>query len=121
MSTPCTPPTASRLAPYKQAPHALSTRTGAHLPFLLLSFAILHEITVVAPLFAIFFGARQLGVSEQLVSSVAVAATSLGGQEEDSMVKQKSRQWVQEREQWAERVGRRYGMLGFEKASKLQA
>jgi hypothetical protein len=121
MSTPRTPPPASRLAPYKQALHALSTRTGAPLPSLLLSFAILHEITAVAPLFALFFGARQLGVGEQLVSSVAAAAASSGGQEEDSMVKQKSRQWVREGEQWAERVGRRYGVFGFEKGSKLQA
>lgn len=118
MSTQSSPPNPSRLAPYRQALHALSARTGAPLPSLLFSFAVLHEITAIAPLFAIFFGARQLGVGEQLVSAVAAAAASNG---QDNIVKQKSRQWVQEGEQWAERVGRRYGVFGFEKSARSQS
>lgn len=109
MSTP--PPPTPRFAPYRAALQSLSTRTRTPLPSLLLSFAILHELTAVAPLFAIFFSARQLGVGERVVSTVI--NVSEGG--DDNVVKQKGREWVREGEAWAERVGRRYGVFGFEK------
>ena len=115
MASPSSPPppspTSSRFAPYRAALQSISTRTRTPLPSLVVSFAILHELTAVLPLFAIFFGARQLGVGERVVSTVAHAAES--GQ--DNVLKQKGREWVQEGELWAERVGRRYGVFGYEK------
>lgn len=106
------PPSAgSRFAPYRQALQAVAARTGAPLPSLVFSFAILHEATAIVPLFVIFLGARELGVGERVVSTVASTAS----EGEDNLLKQKSRQWVQEGELWAERVGRRYGVFGFEK------
>ncbi|KAI0087152.1 hypothetical protein BDY19DRAFT_995230 [Irpex rosettiformis] len=109
-STPHTP-ASSRFAPYRIALQSISARTRTPLPSLIFSFAILHELTAVLPLFAIFFGARQLGVGERIVSTVTHATE--GG--EDNAVKQKGREWVREGEMWAERVGRRYGVFGYEK------
>ncbi|KAI0343489.1 hypothetical protein BDW22DRAFT_1175058 [Trametopsis cervina] len=109
-----TPSSSSRFAPYRQALQAISTRTGAPLPALVFSFAVLHEITAIAPIFAIFLGARQLGLGERVVSA-ATAAASNG---EDNVIKQKSRQWINDGEQWAERVGRHYGIFGFEKGKR---
>lgn len=104
----------TRFAQYRQALQALSTRTGAPLPSLVLSFAILHEATAILPIAAFFLGARQLGVGERVVAAV----TSTASEGEDNILKQKSRQWVHEGEQWAERVGRRYGLFGFEKGKR---
>ena len=115
MASPSSPPppspTSSRFAPYRAALQSISTRTRTPLPSLVVSFAVLHELTAVLPLFAIFFGARQLGVGERVVSTVSHAAES--GQ--DNVLKQKGREWVQEGELWAERVGKRYGVFGYEK------
>lgn len=107
-------PTSSRFAPYRQALQAIAARTGAPLPSLIFSFAILHEATAVVPLVVIFLGARELGIGERVVSTVASAAS----EGDNNILKQKSRQWMHEGEQWAERVGRRYGVFGYGKGKR---
>ncbi|KAI0937758.1 hypothetical protein AcW1_003833 [Taiwanofungus camphoratus] len=124
-STAPPPPPAhsSRFAPYRQALKAVAERTRTPLPSLVLSFAILHELTAIVPLMGFFFGARALGVGERIVS--AFPETSKNGEmpvednilsdAHDGWVVEKSKQWWGEGSKWAERVGQRYGVFGFEK------
>jgi hypothetical protein len=55
---------------YKNALSSLAARTGTPLPSLIVSFAILHEITAIVPLAGLFFGAKYLGVGERLVEHI---------------------------------------------------
>ena len=97
----------SRFAPYRNALAAISTRTGSPLPSLIVSFAVLHELTAIVPLVGIFYAARGLHVGERVVNQVSSQPTGwVAGQ---------LSQWVDEGEKWAHRVGRRYGVFGFEK------
>ena len=100
---------------YRTALQAISTRTGTALPSLITSFAILHEATAVAPLFIVFFAAKSLNVGEQVVGLIRTADKH---QPEDSWLRRKGEVWVDEGERWVGRVGRRYGIWGFEKAEK---
>ncbi|KAG1758836.1 hypothetical protein EDD22DRAFT_783372 [Suillus occidentalis] len=102
-----------RFAPYRNALTAISGRTGAPLPSLIVSFAILHELTAIVPIVGIFYTARSLGAGERVVNA---AAFDRGGSADDqSWVNIQLRSWVDEGEHWAGRVGRRYGIFGFEK------
>ncbi|KIK94778.1 hypothetical protein PAXRUDRAFT_142157 [Paxillus rubicundulus Ve08.2h10] len=109
-----TPPPPSRFAPYRNALAALSERTGAHLPSLIFSFAVLHELTAIVPLVGVFFVARGLGVGEQVVNHFARPNHREDDQPAGYINRQLS-QWVDGGEQWAGRVGRRYGIFGFKK------
>ncbi|GAB1525404.1 hypothetical protein RhiTH_008565 [Rhizoctonia solani] len=93
------PPVSERNRPYVQALQRLSARTGTPLPSLILSFGVLHELTSIIPLAAVFFGARAVGAGDKVAELVPA-------------------EWIQEGEQWAGRVGRRYGLFGFEKTDK---
>ncbi|KAF9228430.1 hypothetical protein BS17DRAFT_773701 [Gyrodon lividus] len=102
----------SHFALYRNALTALSARTGTPLPSLIFSFAVLHELTAIAPLVGVFFTARGLGVGERIVNQF------LDHPKDDQPLGWMSRQftqWADEGEQWAGRVGRRYGIFGFEK------
>ncbi|KIK43190.1 hypothetical protein CY34DRAFT_23665 [Suillus luteus UH-Slu-Lm8-n1] len=102
-----------RFEPYRNALTAISGRTGAPFPSLIVSFAILHELTAIVPIVGIFYTARSLGAGERVVNA---AAFDRGGSADDqSWVNTQLRSWVDEGEQWAGRVGRRYGIFGFEK------
>ncbi|KAJ3857623.1 hypothetical protein EV368DRAFT_29791 [Lentinula lateritia] len=104
-------------APYRNALKALSARTGTPLSSLVLSFGILHELTAIVPLVGVFYGARTFGVGERIVAAVIAEGEQPIAPESSSYTgwaRQKCRQWVQEGEGWAERVGRRYGLFGFE-------
>ncbi|KAJ8087965.1 hypothetical protein PM082_013516 [Marasmius tenuissimus] len=104
---------------YRQALNAISARTGAPLPSLIFSFGILHEITAVAPLFGIFYGARMLGVGERIVATVVnVDEPNPNDSPAVTWAKEKCRTWIEEGEGWAERVGRRYGVFGYEKRKR---
>ncbi|EKM53598.1 uncharacterized protein PHACADRAFT_260033, partial [Phanerochaete carnosa HHB-10118-sp] len=107
------PPSSSRFAVYRQALQAISARTGTALPSLVVSFGIVHEFTALVPTVGFFFGARALGVGERVVQ--AVAAETEG---EPGWAKQKARVWLDEGGQWAQRVGRRYGVFGYEKRER---
>ncbi|KAF8178628.1 hypothetical protein K438DRAFT_1268574 [Mycena galopus ATCC 62051] len=97
----------SALDRYRDALAAVSARTGTPLSSLVVSFAVLHEITAVVPLVGIFYAARTFGVGERVVAALPT--------EKDNWVAQKCSTWVDDGQQWAARVGRRYGVLGFEK------
>lgn len=107
---------------YKGALRSLAARTGTPLPSLIVSFAILHEITAVVPLAGIFFGARYLGVGERLMEFVrAETHTDGASSDQPSMTEWAQRKvgtWIDEGEVWAERVGRRYGVFGYPKTPK---
>jgi len=107
---------------YKNALGSLAARTGTPLPSLIVSFAILHEITAILPLAGIFFGAKYLGVGERLVESVRAEtrtdATSSDQSSTTQWVQGKVGTWIDEGEVWAERVGRRYGVFGYPKTPK---
>jgi len=111
------PRKAGRFEPYKQALRALSARTGAPLPALFTSFIILHEASAVLPLFGLFYVSRSLGVGETVVSSLTPKDES----SHDNWAQEKGRAWVQQGESWAQRVGIRYGVFGFEKGMSLEA
>lgn len=107
-----------RFAAYRDALNAISARTRTPLPSLVLSFAILHELTAIVPVVGFFFAARGLGVGERVVGAVTASG---GERDEDSWVKGKGREWVDEGSQWVEKVGSRYGVFGFEKRTKETA
>jgi hypothetical protein len=93
---------------YRDALNALSIRTRTPLPSLIASFAVLHELTAIASLVGIFFGARALGVGERVVQSVI-------NDPRPGWIREKCRTWVVDGESWARRVGKRYGVFGLEK------
>ena len=99
-------------SPYKEALQALSARTKTPLPSLILSFAVLHELTALVPLVGVFYGAKTFGVGEKVVSTVVDDGAADG---EYGWARAKFKNWVEEGESWAGRVGRRYGVFGFEK------
>ncbi|TFK51011.1 hypothetical protein OE88DRAFT_1660206 [Heliocybe sulcata] len=105
---------------YREALGALSARTGTALPSLIFSFAVLHEVTAVASLIGIFYGARALGVGDRLVQAAQTNLSSPAGQSSlEGWIKGQWKTWVTEGEVWAEKVGRRYGFFGFEKGSAM--
>jgi len=106
-----------RFAAYRTRLAAISARTGAPLPSLFLSFGILHEITAVVPLVCFFYGAKAAGIGERVVSSIIENElnNNSDGPHQRNYVKQKMRAWLQEGDRWAIRVGRRYGIFGYEK------
>lgn len=113
-------PARSRQA-YKNALGSLAARTGTPLPSLIVSFAILHEITAIVPLAGLFFGAKYFGVGERLLESIR-AETHTGAGSSDQTLTAKTAQrvgtWINEGEVWAEKVGRRYGTFGYPKTPK---
>ena len=112
-----------RLNVYRQTLTAIAARTGTPLPSLVLSFGILHELTAVVPLVGIFYGSRALGIGERVVSAIAEDKMQnstdneigIHGESRLSWSKQKLKSWVEEGDRWAIRVGRRYGIFGYEK------
>ena len=116
MSTPPSSTTSAqtKFAPYKQALQSLSVRTGTPLPSLVVSFAVLHELTALLPLAGFFFGARALGLGERVVNAVQIGTIS-ESDSQDNWVKAKGREWLDEGSVWAQKVGRRYGVFGYEK------
>ncbi|KAG5651633.1 hypothetical protein H0H81_008010 [Sphagnurus paluster] len=111
MSRPAQP----RFAAYRNALAALAARTGTPLPSLIVSFAVLHEVTAVVPLVAFFYGSRSLGIGESVVGAIVRKEDSLSSTDQDTWMKGVFRGWVEEGDAWAARVGRRYGIFGYEK------
>ncbi|KAH6913988.1 hypothetical protein BKA70DRAFT_1095928 [Coprinopsis sp. MPI-PUGE-AT-0042] len=114
----------SRFAKYSAALQAISKRTGTPLPSLILSFGILHEVTAVAPLFIVFYGARTFGVGDKLVNAISDDLEKHGHPERglpppptDAMQwgRRKLAGWMDEGQVWAARVGTRYGVFGYDK------
>ncbi|KAF8509121.1 hypothetical protein BU17DRAFT_56348 [Hysterangium stoloniferum] len=104
-----------KLRPYQAALKAISSRTKTPLPSLIASFAILHELTAIVPIVSVFFIARSLGVGEYAVSFVRREVSEA---RDGNWIRAKGAMWLDEGEQWAARVGRRYGIFGFLKTPK---
>ncbi|TFK23151.1 hypothetical protein FA15DRAFT_594756 [Coprinopsis marcescibilis] len=110
-----------RFAAYTSALQAISKRTGSPLSSLVLSFGILHELTAVAPLFIVFYGARTLGAGDRLVKAITEETTSSKIAEHSSAAdpeqwgRRKLSTWMDEGHIWTAKVGTRYGILGYEK------
>ncbi|KAJ7072664.1 hypothetical protein C8F01DRAFT_973800 [Mycena amicta] len=96
---------------YRAALASIAARTGAPLSSLVVSFAVLHELTAVVPLVGLFYAGRSLGVGERIVSSLP--------DDSDQWVVKKCRSWVDDGKQWAARLGKRYGAFGLEKGEQL--
>lgn len=107
-----------RFAPYRHALTTISGRTGVPLPSLIFSFAILHELSAVVPIVGFFYTARSLGAGERVINAMALNHDN-SVDDRSSWVHTKLRSLVDEGEQWAGRVGRRYGILGFEKGQLI--
>ncbi|KLO18705.1 hypothetical protein SCHPADRAFT_819355 [Schizopora paradoxa] len=107
---------------YRATLGTISARTGTALPSLITSFAILHEVTAVLPLVAVFYAARSAGVGEQVIhavqTSTQVSNSDASANAAQRWLKQTGREWMGEGEQWVGRVGRHYGIWGFEKRKK---
>ncbi|KAG6850858.1 hypothetical protein H0H93_007476 [Arthromyces matolae] len=101
----------SYLTTYKAALDALSARTRTPLPSLLVSFALLHELTAVVPLVAVFYGSRSLGIGDTVISTII----NNPPQSNSSGIRKVVQTWVEEGDAWAARIGRRYGVFGYEK------
>ncbi|KAL7412734.1 hypothetical protein BDY24DRAFT_409823 [Mrakia frigida] len=100
------------------------------LPSLVLSFAILHELTAFLPVIGIFFGLREIDGGRSVVQGMIDLEGRVrgrtraqppdgsggGGIVEKGWVEG----WLQEGERKVEWVGGRYGVLGFEKKEKAK-
>lgn len=113
--------TSPRFTPYREALIRLSARTGASIPSLCASFLVLHEVTAIVPFVGIFYASRALGVGEQVVQTVVEDDVNGDIDREIGMVKRKAREWVDEGGQMAERLGKRYGLFGYEKRTVGEA
>lgn len=119
---------------YRATLTALSARTGTALPSLVTSFAILHEVSALVPLVGVFYACRATGVGERAVgllragpaasaSASASPASSTWNSTpgEPTWVNRTTERWITEGEAWAGRVGRRYGVFGFEKGAPTRS
>ncbi|KAF7321599.1 DUF221-domain-containing protein [Mycena kentingensis (nom. inval.)] len=92
---------------YRATLSAISIRTGAPLSSLVVSFAVLHELTAIFPLVGLFYTSRTLGLGERIVASLP--------RDSDNWAVKKCNDWVDDGKQWAGRVGKRYGAFGLQK------
>lgn len=90
------------------------------LPTLLLSFGVLHEITAIAPAVGLFYGFRSFGGGRSVVDGMIALETTLRG-DKPELGQGTVEGWLEEGERRVERVGRRYGILGFPKVVKGDA
>lgn len=134
-------PRLGRLERYAPSLAALSTRTGVPLPFLVLSFLVLHELTAVLPVVGFYYLLHWLGAGAGVVAWLAGigASSSESGSDagvtaDDMTAMERAvtradsagdgwahtvHEWYDEGAARVEKVGRRYGILGFEKGSKV--
>lgn len=82
---------------------------------LIASFLLLHELTAIVPLFLGFVGLRSIGAGEKLVQ---LAIPESGNDRESTWAAAKLEKWVKEGTEQGERIGRRYGVLGYTKESR---
>ncbi|KAG8848466.1 hypothetical protein FRB91_010796 [Serendipita sp. 411] len=118
-----------RLQPYTSAFQRISARTGTPIPSLVVSFAILHEVTALVPLVGVYWGARTFGIGERMTKYFSETTSSSSNKEdkvEDAgnvmnvgMFQETLARWTKEGETRVARVGSRYGILGFEKGQKI--
>ncbi|KZT03939.1 uncharacterized protein LAESUDRAFT_728640 [Laetiporus sulphureus 93-53] len=110
----------SRFSPYRQALNTLAERTRTPISSLIVSFAVLHELTAILPFTGFFFLARTFDVGNRLFAAFPEQAESVlespdpASSAEVGWMVARGRESVVEGMRWAEHVGRRYGIFGFE-------
>ncbi|KZS96474.1 hypothetical protein SISNIDRAFT_407569 [Sistotremastrum niveocremeum HHB9708] len=122
------PSNGKKFSRYMEPLRALSARTGTPLPSLVASFAVLHELTAIIPLVGTFLVARQLGIGERVVRGIRDGSINVptGDSDDGSVtpnetwVYETGKRWIDEGEQMAGRLGRRYGIFGFEKGQSKE-
>lgn len=122
-------PLSPRLQRYAPRLAQLAQRTGVPLPTLAVSFLVLHELTAVVPVVGLYYLFSALGAGAGVVGWLV----SVGGGDADApshwaagnAADDKEKGWTHTVHSWsseglarAEKVGRRYGLFGFEKGSK---
>ncbi|WVW78892.1 hypothetical protein I302_100855 [Kwoniella bestiolae CBS 10118] len=121
---------------YAPSLHTLSQRTGVPLPSLVLSFMVLHELTAILPIFLIYWVFSTLGVGLGLVrwimdvgegestsTSTSTSSSDMNGEViggEGDVVKKWIRGWYEEGEGRVAKIGRRYGVFGYDKVDKSE-
>ncbi|KAG7563055.1 hypothetical protein FFLO_01487 [Filobasidium floriforme] len=115
-STPTPTPPSSRLARYIPRLSDISTKSGLPLPSLAISFAILHELTAILPLLALFFAFQAFGVGGTIIKW---ASRQEDG--DDLGLGSYIREWLEEGQKRVDKVARRYGLFGYERGSKVVA
>ncbi|WWD08097.1 hypothetical protein V865_006208 [Kwoniella europaea PYCC6329] len=113
---------------YAPSLHNLSVKTGVPLPSMILSFMMLHEITAILPIFLIYWIFSTLGVGLGMVGWImdvghqegsTQAQIQKGEEGEDkSVVRRWIRDWYVEGENRIGKIGKRYGIFGYEKGQK---
>lgn len=81
-----------------------------------LSFAILHELTAIVPLIALFFAFQAFGIGGTIIKW---ASRQEDG--DDLGLGAYIRDWLEEGQKRVDKVARRYGLFGYEKGSKAAA
>ncbi len=123
----------SRFAAHLPRLSALATRTGVPLPSLVVSFALLHELTALIPLGTLFWAFGAAGVGGGVVEWAAGRAErgtnedDLGTAAQEGQIADDEatglsgwtralvRRWLAEGEQRVDRVAARYGIFGRKK------
>ncbi|KAI9635630.1 uncharacterized protein MKK02DRAFT_44328 [Dioszegia hungarica] len=123
----------TRLQAYAPRLTAISRRTGVPFASLAGSFLVLHEITAIVPVVILFFIFQALGAGAGIVAWLTSLEEGVEGTVKEmweeggagGQAVKKSRgwkgwvkDWMAEAEEKAERVGKRYGILGYEKVVK---
>ncbi|WVQ68829.1 uncharacterized protein L199_007038 [Kwoniella botswanensis] len=113
---------------YAPSLHNLSVKTGVPLPSMILSFMVLHEITAILPIFLIYWLFSTLGVGLGMVGWIMDVGHQEGSTqahiqegeegEDESVVRRWIRDWYVEGENRIGKIGKRYGIFGYEKGVK---
>lgn len=105
--------TTSKFQKYLPRLHSLSTQSKLPLPSLIISFAILHELTALLPLIVFFFAFQALGIGAGVVRWA-----SKQEDEDDFGLGSYIRGWVVEGQQRVDRVAKRYGWFGYSRTGE---
>lgn len=97
-------------------------RSGTDPASMVVSFMVLHELTAILPLIAIFYILCALGTGASVMQWLLDASHTQSGQESGMMASLRAslRDYIQEGMQRAERYGRKKGWFGFEKGSEIK-
>jgi hypothetical protein len=98
----------------------LSQRTNVPITSLAFSFALLHELTALLPLVILFFVFQTIGAGSAIVQWVGGVSEDREAQVQGFDWRGRVGSWLEEGERRAEKVGRRYGIFGFEKGSQVE-
>lgn len=96
---------------------SMAEKNGTDPASMVASFMILHELTAIVPIVLIFYLLGALGAGEAVCEWLKreQESTSQSGDAKEGVIASTIRGWMQEGILRAERVGRKYGLFGFEK------